>query len=169
MLRKSVETRDWLNTIEPRNVRPVMKRVVEDISAIEQQVGQLFEEGFRKDRSSDSTKRSQPYSGRQQKSNWNYISGYVELNLCWICHNFILRYLGGSATEPYGAVWQQVITWANVDPDLCHHMASLDHNEFTLHVLNINIHLHFMSLLHIDMTKVLKILPHVRPGPTYST
>ncbi|WAR22413.1 VPS51-like protein [Mya arenaria] len=26
MLRKSVETRDWLNTIEPRNVRAVMKR-----------------------------------------------------------------------------------------------------------------------------------------------
>ena len=33
---------------------------------------------------------------------------------------------------------------------------------------NINIHLHFMSLLHIDMTQVLKILPQVRPGPTYS-
>ena len=31
----------------------------------------------------------------------------------------------------------------------------------------INIYLHFMSLLHIDMT--LKILPHVRPGPTYTT
>ena len=35
MLRKSVETRDWLNTIEPRNVRAVMKRVVEDITAID--------------------------------------------------------------------------------------------------------------------------------------
>ena len=34
---------------------------------------------------------------------------------------------------------------------------------------NINIYLHFMSLLHIDMTHVLKILPQVRPGPTYST
>ena len=34
---------------------------------------------------------------------------------------------------------------------------------------NINIHLHFMSLLHIDMTQVLKILPQVRPEPTYST
>ena len=39
MLRKSVETRDWLNTIEPRNVRAVMKRVVEDITAIDMQVG----------------------------------------------------------------------------------------------------------------------------------
>ena len=30
-----------------------------------------------------------------------------------------------------GAVRQQVITWANVDPDLCRHMASLDPNELT--------------------------------------
>ena len=34
---------------------------------------------------------------------------------------------------------------------------------------NINIYSHFMSLLHIDMTHVLKIHPQVRPGPTYST
>ena len=34
---------------------------------------------------------------------------------------------------------------------------------------NINIYLHFMSLLHIDMIHVLEILPEVRPGPTYST
>ena len=33
----------------------------------------------------------------------------------------------------------------------------------------INIHLHFMSLLHIDMSQVLKILPQVRLGPTHST
>lgn len=39
MLRKSVETRDWLGTVEPRNVRAVMKRVVEDITAIDVQVG----------------------------------------------------------------------------------------------------------------------------------
>ena len=42
MLRKSVETRDWLNTIEPRNVRAVMKRVVEDITAIDNQVCHSF-------------------------------------------------------------------------------------------------------------------------------
>ena len=41
MLRKSVETRDWLNTIEPRNVRAVMKRVVEDITIIDSQVFML--------------------------------------------------------------------------------------------------------------------------------
>lgn len=35
MLRKSVEIRDWLNIIESRNVRVVMKRVIEDISVID--------------------------------------------------------------------------------------------------------------------------------------
>ena len=33
----------------------------------------------------------------------------------------------------------------------------------------INMYLHFMSLLHIDMTQAPKILSQVRPGPTYST
>ena len=32
---------------------------------------------------------------------------------------------------------------------------------------NINIYLHFVSFLHIDMIQVLKILPQVRQGPTY--
>lgn len=48
MIRKSVETRDWLNTIEPRNVRSVMKRLVEEIASIDKQVGLLYEEGFKK-------------------------------------------------------------------------------------------------------------------------
>ena len=30
-----------------------------------------------------------------------------------------------------GALRQQAITWANVDPDLCRHMVSLGHNELT--------------------------------------
>lgn len=38
MMRKSVETRDWLNTIEPRTMRAVMKRVVEDITTMDSQV-----------------------------------------------------------------------------------------------------------------------------------
>ncbi|XP_029467123.1 vacuolar protein sorting-associated protein 51 homolog isoform X2 [Rhinatrema bivittatum] len=58
MLRKSVETRDWINTIEPRNVRAVMKRVVEDTTSIDVQVGLLYEEGVRKAHSSDSSKRA---------------------------------------------------------------------------------------------------------------
>ena len=52
MIRKSVETRDWMNTIEPRNVRAVMKRIVEDVTSIDTQVGQLYEEGVRKAHSS---------------------------------------------------------------------------------------------------------------------
>ena len=34
---------------------------------------------------------------------------------------------------------------------------------------NINIYLHFMSLLHIDLTQLLKFLSQVRPGLIYST
>ncbi|XP_063294390.1 vacuolar protein sorting-associated protein 51 homolog [Pelobates fuscus] len=58
MLRKSVETRDWVATIEPRNVRAVMKRVVEDVTGVDVQVGLLYEEGVRKAHSSDSSKRT---------------------------------------------------------------------------------------------------------------
>ena len=36
-------------------------------------------------------------------------------------------------------------------------------------IVNINMYLPFMSFLHIDMTQELKILPGVRPGPTYTT
>ena len=52
MIRKSVETRDWLNTIEPRNIRSVMKRVVEEVTLIDKQVGTLYEEGPRKEQGS---------------------------------------------------------------------------------------------------------------------
>ena len=52
MIRKSVETRDWLNTIEPRNIRSVMKRVVEEVTVIDKQVGTLYEEGNKKDQGS---------------------------------------------------------------------------------------------------------------------
>ncbi|XP_072101871.1 vacuolar protein sorting-associated protein 51 homolog [Mobula birostris] len=71
MLRKSVETRDWINTIEPRNVRAVMKRVVEDITSIDVQVGLLYEEGVRKAHSSDSSKRTfSVYSSSRQQSRY---------------------------------------------------------------------------------------------------
>ncbi|XP_010868921.1 vacuolar protein sorting-associated protein 51 homolog [Esox lucius] len=71
MLRKSVETRDWVNTIEPRNVRAVMKRVVEDTTSIDVQVGLLYEEGVRKAHSSDSSKRTfSVYSSSRQQSRY---------------------------------------------------------------------------------------------------
>ena len=34
---------------------------------------------------------------------------------------------------------------------------------------NINIYLHFVSFLHIDMTQVVEILPQMGQQPTYST
>ena len=41
-------------------------------------------------------------------------------------------------------IWQQAITWTNVDPDLCRHMASLGHTALTfdtmLKCLTIDIH-----------------------------
>ncbi|KDR09124.1 vacuolar protein sorting-associated protein 51 homolog isoform X1 [Zootermopsis nevadensis] len=73
MLRKSVETRDWLHTIEPRTVRAVMKRVVEDIAAVDSQVGALYEEGQRAERSSDSSRRTHSASVSRHiyRSNWS--------------------------------------------------------------------------------------------------
>lgn len=59
MLRKSVETRDWLHTIEPRTVRAVMKRVVEDVTAIDKQVAALYNNNDGQvDRSSDSSRKT---------------------------------------------------------------------------------------------------------------
>ena len=52
MIRKSVETRDWLNTMEPRNVRSVMRRLVEELSSIDRQVGLLFEDGSKRNEGS---------------------------------------------------------------------------------------------------------------------
>ncbi|KAM4620054.1 vacuolar protein sorting-associated protein 51 homolog [Polymixia lowei] len=76
MLRKSVETRDWVNTIEPRNVRAVMKRVVEDTTSIDVQVGLLYEEGVRKAHSSDSSKRTfSVYSSSRQPA--RYAASYT--------------------------------------------------------------------------------------------
>uniref|UniRef100_A0A3B3Y1I5 Vacuolar protein sorting-associated protein 51 homolog n=1 Tax=Poecilia mexicana TaxID=48701 RepID=A0A3B3Y1I5_9TELE len=76
MLRKSVETRDWVNTIEPRNVRAVMKRVVEDTTSIDVQVGLLYEEGVRKAHSSDSSKRTfSVYSSSRQQP--RYAASYT--------------------------------------------------------------------------------------------
>ena len=34
---------------------------------------------------------------------------------------------------------------------------------------SIDMYLHFMLILHINMTQVVEILPHVRQGSTYST
>ena len=81
MIRKSVETRDWLNTIEPRNVRAVMKRIVEDLTSIDFQVGELFEAGHRKEKGSDSSRNT--YNTRQIQRNaaWSITPGNAENKL----------------------------------------------------------------------------------------
>nr|XP_015838681.1 PREDICTED: vacuolar protein sorting-associated protein 51 homolog isoform X2 [Tribolium castaneum] len=77
MLRKSVETRDWLHTIEPRTVRAVMKRVVEDISAIDATVALLYEDqGNNTEHSSDSSRKTHSISvsRHQYRSNWSSLT-----------------------------------------------------------------------------------------------
>lgn len=80
MIRKSVETRDWLNTIEPRNVRAVMKRIVEDFTSIDAQVGELFETGARKEKGSDSSRNT--FSRQTQRSAaWSFTPSNADSKL----------------------------------------------------------------------------------------
>ncbi|XP_050449869.1 vacuolar protein sorting-associated protein 51 homolog [Cataglyphis hispanica] len=85
MLRKSVETRDWLHTIEPRTVRAVMKRVVEDVTAIDSQVAVLYDDNNSQiDRSSDSSRktRSISVSRHHYRSNWSsYTPSHIDSSL----------------------------------------------------------------------------------------
>ncbi|GJQ75489.1 hypothetical protein Trydic_g17576 [Trypoxylus dichotomus] len=85
MLRKSVETRDWLHTIEPRTVRAVMKRVVEDIAAIDSTVALLYEDqGTATEHSSDSSRKTHSIlvSKHQYRSNWSsYTPNHLDSTL----------------------------------------------------------------------------------------
>ncbi|XP_055697517.1 vacuolar protein sorting-associated protein 51 homolog [Phlebotomus papatasi] len=74
MLRKSVETRDWLNCLEPRSVRAVMKRVVEELNSIEGILTGLYDSGTRTAASSDSSRKTHfSLSATKQtfRSNWS--------------------------------------------------------------------------------------------------
>lgn len=62
MIRKSMETRDWLISTEPRTVRTVMKMVVDEITLIDSLVGDVYEEGSRAEHSSDSSRSRRTYS-----------------------------------------------------------------------------------------------------------
>ena len=42
MVRKSVEARDWLRCLEPRTVRSVIRRILEDLADIDFQVRTIF-------------------------------------------------------------------------------------------------------------------------------
>ncbi|RLU18531.1 hypothetical protein DMN91_008888 [Ooceraea biroi] len=90
MLRKSVETRDWLHTIEPRTVRAVMKRVVEDVTAIDSQVTALYDDNDGQvDRSSDSSRKthSVSVSRHHYRSNWSsYTSSHIDSSLVTNIH-----------------------------------------------------------------------------------
>ncbi|KAH0951879.1 hypothetical protein HN011_001289 [Eciton burchellii] len=90
MLRKSVETRDWLHTIEPRTVRAVMKRVVEDVTAIDSQVAALYDDNDGQvDRSSDSSRKthSVSVSRHHYRSNWSsYTPNHIDSSLVTNIH-----------------------------------------------------------------------------------
>ncbi|XP_031843057.1 vacuolar protein sorting 51 [Nomia melanderi] len=85
LIRKSVETRDWLHTIEPRTVRPVMKRIVEDVTVIDSQVAFLFgDSDGQVDRSSDSSRKTQSVSVSRHhyRSSWSsYTPSHIESSL----------------------------------------------------------------------------------------
>ena len=53
MIRKSIETRDWLSSHEPRHVRGAVRRVVEELSIIDKHLGKLYEEGQKKEMSGE--------------------------------------------------------------------------------------------------------------------
>lgn len=91
MLRKSVEQRDWLNCLEPRSVRAVMKRVVEELTSIEGVLNGLYESGTMTSASSDSSRKthfsSLAASKQQFRSNWsNYTPSQLESNFASNIH-----------------------------------------------------------------------------------
>uniref|UniRef100_A0A5S6Q734 Vacuolar protein sorting-associated protein 51 homolog n=1 Tax=Trichuris muris TaxID=70415 RepID=A0A5S6Q734_TRIMR len=71
MLVKSAETRDWMASVEPRTVRSVIKRVIEDLSGIDNCVGQVLEEGHRKEWNSDSSRRTSVANYSRSVRSWN--------------------------------------------------------------------------------------------------
>ncbi|KAG5671805.1 hypothetical protein PVAND_001980 [Polypedilum vanderplanki] len=87
MLRKSVETRDWINCLEPRSVRAVMKRVVDELTNIDGTLEELFESGqMQTTASSDSSRKthfSMSMQGKQQYRSTlsNYTSSQTDNSL----------------------------------------------------------------------------------------
>lgn len=81
MLRKSVETRDWVNCLEPRSVRAVMKRVSDELTQIDNVLTDLYESGIQTAASSDSSRKtylSLSASKQQHRSNWSSPSSHLE-------------------------------------------------------------------------------------------
>ena len=72
-----------------------------------------------------------------QNSNFSHEFSFKKMHLKMLSAKWRLLHLGVNALMRHehwfrrwlGAIQQQAITWVNVDPDLCHHMASLGHSE----------------------------------------
>lgn len=58
MIRKSMDSREWLSASEPRSVRPAVKRVLEEISRVDSLAAQLYEDGVKREKGSDSSRRT---------------------------------------------------------------------------------------------------------------
>ncbi|KOC63630.1 Protein fat-free like protein [Habropoda laboriosa] len=90
MLGKSVETRDWLSTNEPRTVRVAMKMVVEHVTLIDTQVAALYDDtDGQVDRSSDSSRRthSVSVSRHHYRSSWSsYMPNHIDSSLVTNIH-----------------------------------------------------------------------------------
>lgn len=81
MLRGCVESRDWLLMVEPRCVRAVVRRVLEQMATVDSSVALLFEEGVRKERGSDSSRRSNVGYRRDCPSSYTSFNTTLDSNL----------------------------------------------------------------------------------------
>lgn len=85
MLRKSVESRDWLNCLEPRSVRAVMKRLLEELEHIETVVASLYDQttSGATATSSESSRKSHygnlSHSKQHFRSNWSNYTNSSQL------------------------------------------------------------------------------------------
>ena len=88
-----------------------------------------------------------------------------QLNACSTLHCFTPS--GSLSTEKImRKLWAYLVNWK------CwwqcrHKLSVIDTLRAKFFRVNINMYLHFMSFLHIDMTQVSKCLPQIREGPTY--
>jgi hypothetical protein len=71
-----------LNNFFKKKKRAVMKRIVEDFTNIELQVGELFEAGIRKEKGSDSSRNTLMTRQTQRSTAWSFTPrfDYLKLN-----------------------------------------------------------------------------------------
>ncbi|THD27160.1 VPS51 [Fasciola hepatica] len=81
LLRKSVEARDWLKSLEPRSVRSVIKRVIEDLNVLDQQISQLLPLNARnKDRGSESRSTRSGFSSLRPSGSTHFLESQTRAN-----------------------------------------------------------------------------------------